>query len=184
MKTLKIVFIACIFTLLYYSLPFAENLKIGVFDIQQIIRDSKTINVYRKQMLQEVEAKKKIISEKQQSVRQIEERLKKESLTLSAEEKRNLEDKLANEAKELRRLNEDIEIELRKKDAELTRKAFADIQTAIKTIAEKDGYTIIFEKSSAGIVHLKGSVDITQKIMKMYDKHDYPNPAINNQLQP
>jgi outer membrane protein len=170
MKTLRIVFIACIFTLLYYSLSFAENLKIGVFDIQQIIRDSKTINVYRKQMLQEVEAKKKILSEKQQSVRQTEERLKKDSLTLSADERKNLEDKLANEAKELRRLNEDIEIELRKKDAELTKKAFADIQAAIKTIAEKEGYTIIFEKNSAGIVHMKSPVDITQKIMKIYDK--------------
>ncbi|BCB97458.1 OmpH outer membrane protein [Dissulfurispira thermophila] len=149
---------------------FAENLKIGVFDIQQIMRDSKTINVYRKQMLQEVDAKKKILSEKQQAVRQVEERLKKESMTLPPEERKNLEERLANEIKELRRLNEDIEIELRKKDAELLKKAFTDIQAIIKTIAEKDGYTIIFEKNAAGIVHVKGSVDITQKIMKLYDK--------------
>lgn len=162
--------LVCVLLPFSVSSLYAENLKIGVFDIQQIMRDSKTINVYRKQMLQEVEAKKKIFSEKQQSVRQIEERLKKESLTLSPEERKSLEERLATEVKELRRLNEDIEIELRKKDAELTKKAFTDIQDVIKTIAEKEGYTIIFEKNSAGIVHVRSGVDITQKIMKLYDK--------------
>ncbi len=152
------------------SFLYAENLKIGVFDIQRIMKDSKTVNGYRNQMLQEVEAKKKLLSAKQDSVRQIEERLKKDAQTLSQSERKNLEERLTNEIKELRRMNEDIEVELRKRDSELTRKAFMEIQEIVKNIAEKEGYTIVFEKNSAGIAHLKSSVDMTSKVINIYDK--------------
>lgn len=148
----------------------AENLKLGVFDIQKIMKESKTVEGYRNQMLQEVESKKKILSGKQESVRQIEERLKKEDKTLSLTERKSLEEKLTTEIKELRRMNEDIEAELRKRDSELTRKAFLEIQEIVKKIAEKEGYTVVFEKNSAGIVHLKNSVDITQTVISIYDK--------------
>jgi outer membrane protein len=149
---------------------YAENLKIGIFDIQKIMKESKVVQGYRNQMLQEVESKKKILSGKQESTRQIEKRLKDESQTLSSAERKSLEEKLTTEIKELRRMNEDIEAELRKRDSELTRKAFLEIQEIVKKIADKEGYTIVFEKNSAGIVHLKSSVDITSKVINMYDK--------------
>jgi len=164
----RVVFIASMFfcsLILLVPHLYAQALKIGVFDIQKIMRESKTIDAYRQQLLKNLEAKRKPFRDKEDAARQIEEKLRKERDKLSFNERRALEDRLVNEAKELRRLKEDIDSELQKMDRELTQQAFADIGSVIKKIAENEGYTIIFERSAAGIVHATDTVDITGKIL-------------------
>ena len=141
----------------------AQALKIGVFDIQRIMKESKTIEGYRQELSKGIEAKRKPLIDKENSVRTIEDKLRKEKL--SAADRKTLEEKLANEVKELKRLREDIDIELQRMDRELTQKAFRDIGGVVKNIADKENYTIIFEKNAAGIVHVKDTVDITGKVL-------------------
>jgi len=164
----KVVFYASIF---FFSLIFlaphlsAQQLKIGVFDIQRIMRESKTIEGYRQEFLKSIEAKKRLLKDKEDSIKSIENKFRKEMESLSASDKKAMEDRLEKELIELKRLREDIDSELKKMDRELTQKAFANIGSVIKNIAEKEGYAIIFERNQAGIVHLKDSVDITKKIL-------------------
>lgn len=148
----------------------ADALKLGVFDIQKILRDSKVVQDYRQKFGQEMAAKRKTFSEKQKSAVEIEEKLKKEGQRLSLEERKSLEEKLAVELKELKRLKEDLDAEIQKSDRELTQKTLQEIGGIIKQIFDKEGYTIIFEKSGAGIAIFKDTVDITGKIIKLYDK--------------
>jgi Skp family chaperone for outer membrane proteins len=148
----------------------ATVLKLGVFDVQKIMKDSKVIQGYRQKLVEQIESKRKGFVDKQKGAMEIEEKLKKEGGKLSLEERKSLEEKLGNEAKELKRLKEDIDVELQKADRELAQKALAEIGDVIKQIYEKEGYTIIFEKSGAGIIRFRDSVDITDKIIKAYDK--------------
>ena len=143
----------------------AQVLKIGVFDIQRIMKESKTIEGYRHELSKGIEAKRKPLSDKENSVRTLEDKLRKDGEKLSLNERRATEEKLANEVKELKRLREDIDIELQRMDRELTQKAFRDIGGVVKNIADKENYTIIFEKNAAGIVHVKDTVDITGKVL-------------------
>jgi outer membrane protein len=143
----------------------AQALKIGVFDFQKIMRESKTIDSYRQQLYKNLETKRKPLKEKEDAAKLIEEKLRKEGEKLSVNERKSLEERLANEAKELRRLKEDIDMELQKMDRELTQKAFTEISGVIKKVAASEGYSIIFEKSAAGIVYAVDAVDITGKIL-------------------
>lgn len=145
-------------------------MKIGVFDIQRVINESKVVQGYRQKLGKEVEAKKKLLAEKEESIKQIEEKLKKEGQKLSLSEKKTLEEKLSSQAKELKRLKEDVKFDLQKMDRELTQQALKDIEGIVKKIANEENYTIIFERKTAGIVHMKDSVDITGKIINLYDK--------------
>lgn len=148
----------------------AEDIKIGVFDIQKVMKESKTVGSYRQKFGKEMESKKKAFDEKQNAVKQIEDKLRKEGQKLSGSQVKALEEKHANELKELKRMKEDMDVDLQKADRDLTQKAFQEIGDVIKKIAEKENYTIIFEKTSAGIVHLKDKIDITDKIISAYDK--------------
>ncbi len=140
--------------------------KIGVFDLQRIIRESKKVESYRQELLKNVEGKRRSLREKEEHVRVVEEKLKKDGQTISADERRSLEEKLAVEVRALRRLGEDFDLEIQKMDRELTRKALKDIDVVVRKIADKENYTIIFEKNAAGIVHVKDSVDLTARIVK------------------
>lgn len=153
------------------SMPLhAETLKIAVFDLQKIMGESKTVNSYRQKLEKEVEAKRKTLLEKQETVKQIEERLKKDGQGITPSERKELEEKRANEIKELRRMKEDIDSEIQKMDKELTQRVLKDIDDKVKEIAKKENYTIIFEKNAGGIAHFGESVDITEKVIKAYDK--------------
>ncbi len=143
----------------------AQALKIGVFDIQKIVRESKTIDSYRQQLYKNLETKRKPLKEKEDAARLLEEKLRKEGERLSINERKNLEERLANEAKELRRLKEDIDMELQKLDRELTQKAFTEISGVINKVAADGGYSIIFEKRAAGIVYVVDTIDITGRIL-------------------
>jgi outer membrane protein len=143
----------------------AQALKVGVYDSSKVLKESKTIEGYNKELSKSIEAKKVPLAQKEEAVRGLAEKLRKDGATMSANDRKVLEEKLVNEDKELKRLREDIELELRRVQGELRRKALVDINAAIKRIGDKENYTIIFEKTNAGIVYLKDSVDITDKVI-------------------
>ncbi len=144
----------------------AQALKIGVFEVQKVMRESKTFEGYRQDLMKQVEAKRKPLKDREDSARATEEKLRKEGEKLSVNERRALQEKLENDARDIRRLREDFEVEVRKLDAQLAQKALGMIGGVIKNIAEKEGYTVIFERSAAGVAYAQDAVDITGKIIQ------------------
>lgn len=143
----------------------AQSLKLGVFDIQKIMRESKTIAGYRQDLLKNIDLKRKPLQGKDEFAKALDEKLKKDGNTMSPADRRVLEERLANEIKEIRRMKEDFDAEALKMDRELTQRIVLEIDAAIRKITAQEDYTIIFEKTSAGIVHVKTTVDITNKIL-------------------
>ncbi len=160
-----------VFTLLFAAstVQAAETLKVGIFDLQKVIASSKTIDSYRQKLKKDTETKNSIFSDKQNAARQIDERLQKEGSRLSDAERRSLQEKLQKEMTELQRMKEDMEIDLKKADRELTEKSLKRINEIIDQIYEKESYSIIFEKSAAGVIKFRNTMDITDKVIKAYD---------------
>ena len=96
--------------------------------------------------------------------------MKKEGASMSVQDRRSIEEKLSSDIRDLKRMKEDIDAELQKIDRDLTQQVIGEIVKVVKDIAAKDNYTIIFEKNDAGIVFLKEGTDITDKVIKAYDK--------------
>jgi outer membrane protein len=143
----------------------AQAVKIGVFDMQKIVRDYKKMEGYRQILMKNIESKRRPLRDKEETVRLLDEKLKKDGPSLSAADRATLAERLGNEAKEMRRLREDFDVEAQKMDRELTQKALAEIDGIVKKIGEKENYTIIVEKNSGGVVYLKDSTDITARII-------------------
>jgi outer membrane protein len=158
----------CVMVVVFFAVSSvsAQALKIGVYDSNKILRESKTIDGYNKELMKSIEAKRPALAQKEEAVRTLAEKLRKDGATMQAAERKAVEEKLVNEDKDLKRLREDIELDLRRVQAELRQKALVDINGAIKKIGDKENFTIIFEKTNAGIVYLKDSVDISDKILK------------------
>ncbi len=151
------------------SVRAADTLKIGVFDLQRVLAESKTIDSYRKQLAKNADAKNSLFSEKQNALRQSNEKLQKDGPRLQSGERKALEEKLQRDIKELQRMKEDMELELKKADRELSEKSLKAINLMVDQIYEKESYSIIFEKSAAGVVKFRNTMDITDKVIKAYD---------------
>lgn len=144
----------------------AQAVKVGVFEVQKVMRESKTFEGYRQDLMKEIETKRKPLRDREESARAIEQKLRQEGDKLPVNERRALEERLANDARDIRRLREDFEVEVRKLDTQLAQKALGVISGVIKNIGEKEGYTLIFERSAAGIAYFKDTIDITGKIIQ------------------
>jgi outer membrane protein len=171
MKNICSVLLIVAFALFFIapSVQAAEILKIGIFDLQKVIATSKTIDSYRQKLAKDAEAKNNLISDKQKAARQIDEKLQKEGSRLQAGERKSLEEKLQGEIKELQRMKEDMELELKKADRDLTERSLKDINIIVGQIYEKENYSIIFEKNTAGVIKFRNTLDITDQVIKTYD---------------
>jgi len=162
--------IACFLTICFVGLfiipVLAQELKLGVFDIQRIMKESKTVSSYRQEFMKTIESKRKPLLDKEAFIKAIEEKIKKDGSSLPPGDRKAIEEKLANEIKEARRMKEDFDAEAMKMDRALAQKTFSQIDAIIRKINEQENYTIIFEKTAAGIVHFKNTVDITGRILE------------------
>jgi outer membrane protein len=160
---------AVLFTLVSVGSVAAEDLKIGVFDMQKIMRESKTIAQYRQAFASEIETKSKLLETKQALVKQHEESLAAEAPALSAKDLKTREDRMAAEVRELKRLRGDLDTELQRIDRELSKMVIIDVSGVVNAVGDADNFSLILEKTASGVAYMKAAVDITDKVIAAYD---------------
>lgn len=141
--------------------------KLGVIDTTKIMRESKAAKNAQVTFQKDLEAKRGILAAREKEVRLLDEELKNPGAKLSIEERNSKSDKIAKDIKELNRLKSDLEEELKKKDAELTRKLIGEVRDIVDAFSRKEKYTLILEKST--VVTSDNAIDITDIIIQIYD---------------
>ncbi|MDA8090026.1 MAG: OmpH family outer membrane protein [Nitrospiraceae bacterium] len=151
-----------------FATAWAAPLKIGVFDIREIMRTSKVTRGYAKALRDDINAKKKALQDKAAELKQLEDKLKN-SKGMTASALAELRDKIIIKASDLKHDRNDMALEVRQMNQNLTQKALREIGGIITQIAKKDKYSIIFEKRAAGVVYFTKAVDITPEIISVYN---------------
>lgn len=145
-----------------------KEVRIGVIDFQKIIVESMAGKKARADFSRDVESKKKILAGREESIKFMNDELKKEAQGLPASVRKEKEEKLAKEVKEIRRLKDDLEDDLKRKEAELGNKLIKEILAVAKKIGETEKYTLLIEKGPS-VVYVPDQVDITEHVMKKLD---------------
>jgi outer membrane protein len=141
--------------------------KIGVIDTQKILRESKAAKAAQSVFMKDLEAKRVIYQAKEKDIKDLDQELKNQNIKLSAESRKEKTEKLAQEVKEFKRLEADMEEALKKKEVELTRRLLSEIAQIVRTFSKKEHYTVILEKGS--VVVADDAIDITDRIIMLYD---------------
>ncbi|MCX7816893.1 MAG: OmpH family outer membrane protein [Syntrophales bacterium] len=141
--------------------------KIGIVDIQRILRDSKAAKAARATFEKELEEKRTQVMNKEKAIKNLEEEINKLD-PRKEEAQRNEKIKALKQAqRELTYLKQDVDEELRRRDMELSRKLLEEIVTIVRDFARNEKFTAIFERSA--IVTANEAIDITDRIIKIYD---------------
>ncbi len=142
--------------------------RIGVFDMQRIIRESRAGKASRARFEKEVSERRTILADKEKELKAHEERMK-EAKGLEPLEMRERERTLSKELRELKRLRVDLEEEIKNMDEELAFTLLKDIYSMVKEIGDREGYDLIVQRDRA-MIFVSESADITDKIIAMYDR--------------
>jgi len=169
MKKTLLPLCACLALLAGATLCRAAELKIGYVDIQRAVQDSKAGKSANEKFT--VEANKvrdEILKEKEQ-IEQAAEMLQKQSAMLTEDVRRSKELDMARRQRDYERMVEDQKNELQLKEAQLTGEILEELIPIVRDYGTKHGFSIIFERSERVLIYADPALDLTDKIIAIYD---------------
>jgi outer membrane protein len=148
----------------------AGEIKIAIVDMQKALNLSEAGKTAKAKLGEKFAKIKKDLGERQQEIEKLKKELEKQSLMLSLEAKRDKEKEYERKLRDFKDLYQDYKEEMNKAEYEAIQPIFHDIQQVAEEIRKKEGYSIIFDKNSSGVVCYKKEIDITDTVIKLYNK--------------
>jgi len=143
------------------------DIKIGYVDLNKVQTQSKAGKDAIKNVEKMFKDKQAQLDQRQDELEKLLQELDKQAAVLKPDVKKQKEDKLQKDYKELQRFKSDSEDELNKKKAEIAKQLFDEIAAVINKFGKEEGYTLILER--AVVLYAPEAVDVTDKIIKAYD---------------
>ena len=148
----------------------AAGTRIGYVDVQKIIVRSVAGTAAREQLEKDKVVMQKDMDSRRAEVEKLRDELDKKGLVLSADAKREKEETLQRKVRDLRRLAEDLEKELQRKEQQATQRILQELTALIEKVGKERGFLLIVERRSAGVIYGDVEADVTDEIIKIFDQ--------------
>ena len=169
MKRLAMIMVAMI---ALTSIPALAEVKVGFVDLQKAIEGTSTGKKARAELEKEFKAKKKDLEKKEKDLKKMTEDFEKKKLVLSDDVKRRKEVELQQEILKFRKLVQESELNIRKREQELTKPIVEKLQKAVAQVAKemKVGMVLNQNKNFRTVLWASEEVDLTSAVIKKYEK--------------
>jgi outer membrane protein len=146
----------------------AANGKIGVIDLQKVLRTSVAGQAAQKTIAEKAQAFQKTMQSRQEDLQKLNAEFEKQKMMLSKEAIAEKERDLQQKVKDFQRFGNDAKEELQQEDRQATSRILDEVAKVVKELGAKNGYEVIVEKSTT--LYTSDSVDLTDQVVKAYDK--------------
>lgn len=144
--------------------------KIAYIDLQKALEMTKEGQRVQKQFKDEIDNEQRSIDKKKVEVERLKESLDKQRSTLNEKALRDKEEELRVSTRELERSFQDSKEKLGRKNASLVGELVQKMRKLVEELGKKEGYAMILEKNSQGLIFADESYDITDRIAKKFDE--------------
>jgi outer membrane protein len=148
----------------------ADDMKIGVVDMQKALQSVEAGKKAKAQLEKEVEAKKKEFDSEKAAITKMGEEFKKQSLVMSDEARAKKQGELQERIAKLQQKGMETENELRTKEQQLTQPILNKLRGIITEQAKKKGYSMVLEKNENTVLFSQDKDDLTQDVVSAYNK--------------
>ena len=148
----------------------AEEMKMGFVDMQKAIQETAAGKKAKKDLEDEFNKKKKELEKKEADLKKMNDDLEKKSLVLTDEVKQKKAQELQQEMLKYREVVAKSQMEIQKKERDLTAPIVQKLRDIVDEIAKKEGFTMVLEKSEQSVLWAKKDLDLTDRVIKEADK--------------
>jgi len=171
MKFIGKAVIMCFCVLIFSASAYcAENLVIGVVDLQRCITES----AEGKKIYQELKKKKdemqKKLDVRQEELLKMKEEIEKQSMMLSVDAREDKEKTYERKRREFKYYYDDLSEEMMKAEQEARKGILVELEKVVAEMGEKGKYSMIFERRSGGLMYSDKAIDITDEVLKAFDQ--------------
>jgi len=147
-----------------------ENaLKIGFVDIQKVLNESAKGKEAKAKLEKERDAKQQEIRAKEEEIKKVEADLQKQGAVLSEAARRERQEAINRKIRDLRRLFEDFNRDLQKRETQLLNDILREIRKLVVAYGKEQQYTLILEAQS-GIIYASQGADLTDEVLAAYNR--------------
>lgn len=169
MKRFFAVCFILVFSFIYVSVAKAE-LKVGVVDLYRVLNESEEGKKAVTELQNMLESRQKTLEEKQKKIVALKEEYDKKKSVLSEDARKAKEEEIDRLSRELQRTAADYQVELQKKQNEITQSMLKEIRQIINDFAQKEKYNLIIEKAEQIIIFVTPDVEITDQIIALFNQ--------------
>jgi outer membrane protein len=170
MKQILIAIITLAFVAGFSPVVFgADVAKIGVVDFEKVLKQSSAGKLTQKDLRKKGEAFQGKLKAEKESLDAISKAFEREALVLSPEKKREKEREFRIRVNDFKKMQEDYTKELRRIEIELINKMQKDVFQIANELGKAEGFLLIIEKKTAGVIYMPANIDITDKIISTYN---------------
>ena len=149
------------------------EMKLGYINSEAIFSEYEGTKTAQDKFNKEVAVWEQEASKKQQEIKDLKDQIDKQSLLLSNERKKALEDSLNQKMVQYQKFLQEKfgqKGEALVKNEELTKPIIEKINKIIEKIAKEENYDFIFDARAGGIVYAKKVYDLNQRVLEALNK--------------
>lgn len=148
----------------------AADVKFGYVDLQKAIQSTSQGKKAKAELEAEFNRRKKDIEAKQADIKKMGEDLEKKKGVLSDEAMQKKQAEIQEEMLKYQELVGKNQLEIQKKERDLTGPILEKMKTILDKLAKSEGYAVIFEKNEQSILWIKSEYNVTDKLVQEFEK--------------
>jgi outer membrane protein len=149
------------------AVPARAEIKLAYVDVQRALNECDAGKRAKADFQGRVSGLETRLQRQQNEVQALKDEIEKKGMLMTDSQRQNLQDEYMTKLKNFERDYKDSRDELQQKDADVTSKIVHDLAQVIRSIGERDGYTMVMEKGS--ILWGAPGIDITDEVIRSYN---------------
>jgi outer membrane protein len=143
--------------------------KIGIFDLQRAINNSKKGQAAKSKLTTKYERMQNELKNSETELQRLQKELETQTSMLSAEAKYEKEKTLKRKLRDFQDKYRDYTEEMKKSEMQDTQPIVNEILKAANQIGKEQGFTLILEAQKAGVIYAPDALDITDQVVRLVD---------------
>jgi outer membrane protein len=148
----------------------AAELKIAYVDLQRAFAEVEEGKIAKAKLEAARDAKQKEIDKEQEVLRKEKETFEKQMGTMTEATRTQKGTELQKKLYDLQQRFEKGRAELTQQERDILGSILGKMQPIIATIAQRDSFTMVFEKTDSGLLYAPPSLDLTNELIRLYNE--------------
>lgn len=165
----NIVKLTAVFAFLFVATSAHAEMKIAVVNMQKAIQSSAAGKKAKAELESDFEKKKKELQKKEADLKKMSEDLERKKSVMSEEAFQQKQAGFQEEMMKFRQTVGNNQMEIQKKEQDLTGPIIEKMRKVISKIAKEKDYSLVME-NTAMVLHADASLDITDEVLKAFEK--------------
>lgn len=161
-----------LFAILFLTLSLSANASVlvGLVDIQKIITSIKEGKNVQTKLEKAFNDKKTILKKDEDKIKKAQEDYKKQSMVLAEAARMNKEREIQEQMMKLQSKTMEFQKEIQKMEQDMKKPILEKLRPIIDEVSKANAVAMTFELSAAPIIYAESKKDLTEEVIKAYDK--------------